>query len=263
MTKFTVLGASGVIGSRLTAHLSERGFSVFAPPRGDSAVFRDELGHVVYAVGVTADFRSKPFDTMAAHVGFLSDILQTSNFTTLTYLSSTRVYARASQGEEESVIPVSPQEPSDLYNVSKIAGEALCLVQARPGIRIARMSNVVGGTDRHDSANFVPSLRRDALKGRIVFNSALTSEKDYIHIDDVVDLLRRISTGGSSRIYNVASGIQTSHKQWADHFQRETGCDIEVAPDAPQLSFPPINNARIRNEFGFSPRPIFERIPAS
>lgn len=258
MKKFTVLGASGVIGSRLAQHLRTCGHSVFAPARGDESIFSSELGHVIYSIGITADFRSKPFETMAAHVGFLSDVLQYGNFISFTYLSSTRVYAKANLSVEESIIPISPLDPSDLYNISKIAGEALCLSQPRPSIRIARISNVVGGMDEADSKNFIPSIRREALAGKIIFNTALTSEKDYIHINDVVDILTQISIGGRDRVYNVASGIQTSHRQWADHFRRETGCAIEVAPNAPELSFPPINNARIRSEFGFSPRSIFQ-----
>lgn len=107
---------------------------------------------------------------------------------------------------------MQPQDPSDLYNLSKLMGESLCLTGGRTGVRVARLSNVVGGEDR-DSGNFVPSLVREARGGHIVLQTAPDSVKDYIHIDDVAELLPRIATQGRERLYNVASGLQTRHAQ--------------------------------------------------
>jgi nucleoside-diphosphate-sugar epimerase len=183
---WTVLGASGIIGRRLTAHLRSVGHIVDTPGRNDDNLYRRPLGHVIYAIGLTADFRQRPYDTVNSHVSVLAELLQQGNFESLLYLSSTRVYARAAGGSEDSPLPVLSQDPSDLYNLSKLMGESLCLQDARAGIRVARLSNVVGG-DNAESANFLPSLVREARSGRIVLQTAMDSVKDYIHIDDVVD----------------------------------------------------------------------------
>lgn len=258
---WTVLGATGVIGQHLTARLRAAGHTVDTPPRGDAGLCRRPLGHVIYAVGLTADFRQRPYDTVQAHVTLLSELLQRADFSSLLYLSSTRVYARAAIGREDADLTVQPQDPSDLYNLSKLMGESLCLNCGSPDVRVARLSNVVGGADG-DSANFVPSLVREARTGRIVLQTAPDSAKDYIHIEDVADLLPRIALHGRERLYNVASGVQTRHAQWVDQLAAQTGCQVEVAAGAPTVRFAEIDIARIRHEFGFTPRPVLSALPA-
>jgi nucleoside-diphosphate-sugar epimerase len=256
---WTVLGASGTIGRRLTAHLRSVGHIVDTPGRNDDNLYRRPLGHVIYAIGLTADFRQRPFDTVQAHVSVLAELLQHGDFESLLYLSSTRLYARAAKGCEDSPLTVLAQDPSDLYNLSKLMGESLCLQDARSGIRVARLSNVVGG-DNAESANFLASLLREARTGRIVLRTAADSAKDYIHIDDVVQLLPRIATCGRERIYNVASGIQITHSQWADLLAVHTGCTVRVAPGAKAVSFIPIDIGRIQTEFDFQPRPVLDAL---
>jgi nucleoside-diphosphate-sugar epimerase len=154
---------------------------------------------------------------------------------------------------------VLAQDPSDLYNLSKLMGESLCLQDARVGVRVVRLSNVVGGEDA-DSANFVPSLVREARSGRIVLQTAADSAKDYIHIDDVAELLPRIAATGRERLYNVASGAQTTHAQWTTQLSAQTGCAVEVAPGAPMVRFIPVDIGRIRAEFNYQPRPVLTTI---
>lgn len=252
---WTVLGSSGTIGRRLVARLRAAGQAVETPGRGDASLYQRPLGHVIYAIGLTADFRQRPYDTVQAHVSLLAELLQRADLESLLYLSSTRVYARAASGSEDATLPVLSQDPSDLYNLSKLMGESLCLQDQRTSVRVVRLSNVVGGDD-DDSANFVPSLMRDARSGRIVLQTAIDSIKDYIHIDDVAELLPRIAVSGRERLYNVASGTQTTHAQWVAQLVAQTGCDVEVVPGAPFVRFTPIDIGRIRAEFDFQPRSV-------
>ena len=139
-------------------------------------------------------------------------------------------------------------------------GESVCLHSGRANDRIARLSNVVGpyesGLD-----TFVSVLCREAAAGRIVLQTALKSAKDYIWIDDVVDLLFQISTTGRQQIYNVASGRQISHADWTSAISNVTGCSLEIVPDAPEVSSSPISIARIEHEFKFQSRPILDKVP--
>lgn len=235
--------------------LQSEGHKVYTPSRGDDDIYRRNLGHVIYAIGLTADFRQRPYDTVKAHVSMISELLQQGDFKSLLYLSSTRVYARAKDANEEDALTVLPQDASDLYNLSKLMGESLCLQDNRNGVRVARLSNVVGGDDA-ESENFVPSLMREALRGRIVLQTNPNSAKDYIHVDDVVELLPRIAIGGCERLYNVASGVQTTHAQWVTQIMSKYACAVEVAPAAATVSFVPIDISRIKIEFNFQPRPV-------
>ena len=256
---WTVLGSSGTIGRHLVMHLRAAGQTVGIPGRGDASLYRRPLGHVIYAIGLTADFRQRPYDTVQAHVSVLAELLQHGDFESLLYLSSTRVYGRATGGREDSPLSVLAHDPSDLYNLSKLMGESLCLQDARASVRVARLSNVVGGEDA-DSANFVPSLVREARSGRIVLQTAADSAKDYIHIDDVAELLPRIAAGGRERLYNVASGVQTTHAQWTAQLAFQTGCAVEVVPGAATVRFIPVDIGRIRAEFDFHPRPVLSAL---
>ncbi len=258
---WTVLGATGVIGRQLVARLRADGQAVDTPGRDDPGLCTRPLGQVIYAIGLTADFRSRPYDTVQAHVSLLAELLQKADFSSLLYLSSTRVYMHAASSREDAMLGVQAQDPSDLYNLSKLMGESLCLNGGRAGVRVVRLSNVVGGEDA-DTANFLPSLVREARGGRLLLQTAPDSAKDYIHIDDVAELLPRIASTGRQRLYNVASGIQTRHAQWTAHLQAQTGCRVDIAPGAPAAGFIPIDITRIREEFAFVPRSVFSALPA-
>lgn len=258
MTVFTVLGSSGYIGSHLVAHLREQGHVVMTPGRGDACVFSQPLGHVMYCVGLTADFRKRPFDTVGAHVGLLTDVLRRAQFDSLLYLSSTRVYMGAASTDEDAPLSVLPNDPSYLYNLSKLTGESLCHAAGHGGVRVARLSNVVGPGMDAGSGNLVAELLRQAKQGAMVLRSHPASVKDYIHIGDVVRWLPAIALNGQSATYNVASGIQTAHSQWLEWLAGRYGGSFEAQQDGPLQSFAPINVARLQAEFGVLARSIWE-----
>lgn len=258
--KYTVLGATGFIGRNLASALRCAGHEVFAPARDASTLFEQPLGHVLYCIGLTADFRSKPFETVRAHVSVLTDVLERADFESLVYLSSTRVYGRSAVATEQSLLAIDPADPSDLYNISKLAGESLCLSCNRPGVKIARLSNVIG--QDANSENFVFALIREALAGRIELMSDPGSAKDYILLDDVLAVLPLIAATGTARIYNVASGVNLRHQQIIERLVAITGCDLNIQADAPLLSFPPIDVTRIQSEFDFYPASVLDEIPS-
>lgn len=253
---FTVLGASGYIGSRLVAHLQAQGHTVWAPARGDAEVFTRPLGHVMYCVGLTADFRTRPFDTADAHVSLLAEVLRRAQFDSLLYLSSTRVYMGAASTHEDAPLSVLPGDPSYLYNLTKLTGESLCHASGRAGVRVARLSNVVGPGMDAASGNLVADLLRQAQGGHIVLRSDPQSAKDYVHVDDLLDWLPRIALTGRAATYNVASGRQTTHAQWLAWLQARTGCTVEVHAQAPLQVFPPINVQRLQGEWGVTTRAV-------
>lgn len=253
---FTVLGATGYIGSRLVAHLRAEGHTVWAPARGDAEVFARPLGHVMYCVGLTADFRTRPFDTVDAHVGLLAELLRRAQFDSLLYLSSTRVYMGAASTHEDAPLSVMPSDPSYLYNLTKLTGESLCHASGRTGVRVARLSNVVGPGMDAASGNLVADLLHQARGGHIVLRSDPQSAKDYVHVDDLLDWLPRIALAGRAATYNVASGRQTTHAQWLAWLQARMGCTVEVAAKAPLQQFPPMDVQRLQTEWGVAPRAV-------
>lgn len=255
MSHFTVLGATGTIGSKLARHLRSLGHQVDAPGREDTRLFTRQLGHAIYCIGVTADFRTRPLETVEAHVCLLRKLLAGAQFESLTYLSSTRVFG-SNPGDtvtEDTPLSVNSNDPSDLYNLSKLMGESLCLHGGRANARAVRLSNVVGGNEA-GSLNFIPALVAEARKGAITLRSDPDSAKDYIALEDVVEMLPRIALEGRHRLYTLASGTQTSHRQWVEAIAARFGARVAYTPGAPRFTFPPLSIARLAEEFGFAPR---------
>lgn len=270
MTQFTVFGGTGFIGRHLASALKSAGLPVTIPTRDTHLPTAMSMGHVIYCAGVTADFRTRPYDTMDAHVGYLGRVLEQSEFDSLLYLSSTRIYDGAERGVEESTFSVDPWSPNDLYNISKLAGEALCLNHANPRVRVARLSNVYGTgmySPRTGLQNFLTSIIQQAISERHVeLQTAPGSSKDYIHIGDVVRALAMIAIDGSDRIYNVASSVSVSHEQLLDRLAEITGCTWSTAADAPHVGFPAISTARLATTFSnagleWQPAHVLDRLP--
>ena len=253
---FTVLGANGFIGKSLAAWLHEQGHEVHTPERDltTAELIASVRGHVLYCIGLTADFRRRPWDTVDAHVCILREILAGAQFSSLTYLSSTRVYLGCKIGHEDAALTVQPNEPDQLYNLSKLLGESLCHAAhtvERP-VRVVRLSNVIGSDIA--SENFIYVLLREALsQGVIQLNTSLDSAKDYIALEDVTRMLEQVAIKGQSACYNLASGHQTTNLEIVQLISKLTGSTFSVDSNASQILLPPIDIHRLREEFDFKP----------
>jgi nucleoside-diphosphate-sugar epimerase len=249
---FTILGAGGFIGAALVAWLESHGRTVHAITRGSLQALlaaRRPAGHVIDCIGLTGDFRVRPLDTAEAHVGLVARCLADLQFTSFLLLSSTRVYSRAHTAQEDVAISLSSADPSDLYNLTKLAGEALCLACPRPEIRVARLSNVYGAG--MSAETFLGQVLQEGQNtGGVVFNQSAVSAKDYVNIAAVVRLLPDIAAMGRSRLYNVACGRNTSHGVIAGRLRQIAGWRTSFASDAPTVLQPPIDTTRLETEFG-------------
>ena len=257
---FTILGAGGFIGAALVTWLESQGRTVHAITRGSLQALlaaRRPAGHVIDCIGLTGDFRVRPLDTAEAHVGLVARCLANLQFSSFLLLSSTRVYARADTAQEDVAISLLSADPSDVFNLTKLAGEALCLACPRPEIRVARLSNVYGAS--MSAGTFLGQvLREGEATGGVVFHQSAASAKDYVNIAALVRLLPDIAVKGRSRLYNVASGRNTSHGIIAERLQQIAGWRTSFASGAPTVLFPQINTSRLAAEFG----PVSGDLPA-
>lgn len=253
---FTVLGAAGFVGSHLARFLRGRGHEVFTPSRNDGSVFSRPLGHAVYCIGMTANYRDNPHDTIEAHVGLLSRYLRDAQFESLLYLSSTRLYDGCT-GEcgEDRDLALNPGNPRHLFDLSKALGEAMCHASGNPQVRVARLSSVYA--DQLDTVNFLHGLIRTALRSKIVpLGSPANLARDYIHVDDVCSLLEAIALDGRRLVYNVASGENVSNENLARLIGDLTGARIECGPADASLASPRIRIDAIEADFGISPQSL-------
>ncbi len=248
----TVFGANGFVGRALVQHLEKQGYAVRAVTRGDSSWQDTDLGHAFYTIGLTADFRSRPFETIDAHVSLLTRILRGARFRSFVYLSSTRVYATTATTDETTAVPVSSANPDHLYNISKLMGESACLGSGLANVRVARLSNVFGRDLA--SENFLTSILREAVtEGRVSLRTSLASEKDYVWVEDVVRALEAIAVRGVDPITNVAFGRNITHGEIMDALNASMGVEIRLAPGSPTVAFPAIATGNL-DKLGVGPR---------
>jgi nucleoside-diphosphate-sugar epimerase len=247
----TVLGAGGWIGAALVQELQRQGRPVLPVKRSglqDWLAGSEPLGPVIYAIGLTADFRQRPHATAEAHVGLLSQVLQRQGLQQLLVLSSTRVYSRSADTRETALVPCLSSDPSDLYNLSKLLGEALVLQDPRPGLKVVRLSNVVGSGQ--PASTFVGALLAEArTQGMVTIQQPAETAKDYVALADVVRLLPLIAAQGQQRLYNLGSGRNTSHAEVAAWLQQQGVAVCFAAQAARGLSFPPLVIERLAAEF--------------
>lgn len=255
----TLVGGNGFVGQHLSQHLRNMGWRCDEIAREDKVIPPHACGHVFYCAGLTADFRERPFDTVEAHVSYLGQWLKDGHFDSLTYLSSTRVYANATSTSEETDLSVNPNTSGDLYNLSKLMGESLCLQSGRP-VHVIRLSNVYG--DAMPEQNFLAEILGSAVRtNRVVFRSTPDSEKDYISVQEVVDALSRIALKSDYGIVNLASGKNTSNQMIAEGL-RKAGVHCSFELDATTIIFPRIDTKKLDVNFGSRTSDLVQDLPS-
>lgn len=259
MTRYTVIGAGGFIGSRLVASLRQRGEDVYAPGRGESDLFNRDLGRVFYCAGLTGDFMVRPFDTVEAHVGLLTQVLRDARFERLIYLSSTRLYDSlgARGGHESDVLEFDVSAPRNVYDLSKALGENLCLARSEGRAAVARLANVFDWSDA--AGGFLSDLLKRARREReITLASSPQSGRDYIHADDVIAGLLAMDAQDAPGIVNLARGEAVSNAEIAEVFA-SAGWTLTLTGEQAPPHGPVCDVSRL-HALGVSPRDAREVI---
>lgn len=257
--RYTVVGCNGFLGSALVNFLRALQHDVICIDRNYEDHKKHNLGNVIFAAGVTTDFRDRVFETANSHISVVNKMLHEAEFESFLYLSSTRFYKNANSTEEESSIQLCSHDPDQLYDITKIAGEAICFSYNDSRVRVARLSNIVSAN--FASNNFLDQIVKQALAHNCIeLQSPLNATKDYLLLSDAVWLLQRISENGASRCYNVASGVNISNKTLLHTIQEITAAKVITKGKNISVSDLCINIERVKKEFGFRPKNVLTEL---
>lgn len=258
----TVVGGRGFIGQVLVEHLHTLGWNVWIPEREhDWPESERDLGHIFYCAGLTADYLQHPERTLEAHVSLLARVLQSTNFTSLVYLSSTRLYDGLPAGtaaRETALLPVAPHIPRHIYDLTKLTGESMCHVFGQGKARVARLSCVYDTTPL--AQGFLPdmlSLVQSTEPGdTFTLPSSPHFSRDYIHVNDVVRGLMDIAQGAQHVVYNLASGINLTNAALATLIEHHSGRKVRFAYENTSVQPSPVSIDRLTQEWGWRPRSV-------
>ncbi|MBF0676236.1 NAD(P)-dependent oxidoreductase [Pseudomonas sp.] len=259
--RFTILGAGGFIGANLNESLQRQGYEVQAPHRHTEGWLNEDLGNVFYCIGLTNDYHLRPFDTVEAHVTLLAKLLQRGRFERLVYLSSTRLYDSSPHTEvdETADLLLNSGNARHLYDFSKALGENLCLTRSAGRASVARLSCVYSDT-LHEGGFLAQLLPKAASGESFSIDSSPAYARDYVHVEDVVGLLKNIVLKGEGGIYNVASGVNTTNAELLNGLQQYAGVRVTCSHRG-ELHVPVVSINKAHHEFDYRPRQLIDRLP--
>ncbi|MBV4431787.1 UDP-glucose 4-epimerase GalE [Clostridium tyrobutyricum] len=205
-------------------------------------------------VGESVENPLKYFDN---NIGSTISLLQSMNKHNIKYIvfSSTA----ATYGEPENV-PIQEQDktfPTNPYGESKLAVEKILKwCDNAYGIKYTalRYFNACGahingkiGEDHNPESHLIPIILQAAMGKRdkiMVFGDDYNTEdgscvRDYVHVSDLASAhllaLKRLQSGGESKIYNLGNGKGFSVKEVVEVAKKVTGINIksEIADRRP------------------------------
>ncbi len=131
------------------------------------------------------------------------------------YFSSISVYGETVTNDE--ITESTPVDPSSFYGVTKFAGEKVLQVTAQKTgfpLLILRCCKVYG-PGNSDTISYGPDQFINTIlkKNRLALFGNGEEKRDYLFIQDLMDIIRQLALGETTGIINLASGKSLSFKE--------------------------------------------------
>ncbi len=219
-----ITGTDGFIGGQLMRQAVSDGRMVSPMPEPVDCLFNSEDGVFVH-LGADAGIPQSLRDPLTT---FDRNIRSTGVYLQRAVESNLRYFLFASSAAAAVYPAPNP------YAASKQAGEAMCLAYMSSfGLAslCMRFSNVYGpGSD--DKTSVVAAMCRDALTtGSITIYGDGTTERDFIHVSDVVNTILYLADRSAEEpiigIVNVCTGYRSTINDLAEIIRFETGARLE------------------------------------
>ena len=257
--KILILGSRGFIGSALATHLEHLGHKISCTDPSELLNLSETFDVLIYAIGMTANFRKNFNRTVDAHINILVDVIRWNRFHHLVYLSSTRLYSNNLTSQECTDVRISVLNRENFYNASKILGEMYSLHECNQPVSVLRLSNVIGNDFR--SENFLTSAVREAkYTGSLELRSGKNVEKDFILLEDVLEVVTRVIYRPVGGVLNVASGKNLNLYEISKIVSSVTGANLSYHEEDAAIGFPSIDITKLTEIYNFHPQNVESKI---
>jgi UDP-glucose 4-epimerase len=235
--KVLITGGGGFIGSHLADRLLESGHEVlvidnYATGRRDNLVEHEGLTvvedtiadapaverafesfaptHVVHAAAAYKDPQAWAEDSLTNTLGTANVVQATkaAGLDRLVYFQTALCYG--TQPEEQPVSLGHPVRPDSSYAISKTAGEQY-IELGLPDYVSFRLANAYGP---RNISGPLPTFYQRLTAGKPCF--VMDTRRDFIYVDDLIDVVMRALDGQGSGKYHVSSGSDFSIKELFD-----------------------------------------------
>ena len=253
--KYTIFGHTGFLGQNIVGYLKKNNLNFFLPQK-NRFIFSKNLNNIIYCIGVDNVF-DDPLDSIEANLKILSKIITKNKFESLLFVSTTRLYLNSNKTSENDLININPNLKNYFFNSLKLAAENFCLSQKNKKVKVVRMSNLYGN---HFSKQkyLLPTLLRNSVNKKIIdIYINKKSKKNYLNVDDAIDVIFKVINKGKYRLYNIASDKLYTLDFIAKNIQKITKCKIRYKNQKFRYDEPKINIKIIKKEFNFRPKNDF------
>lgn len=233
MSKIFVSGSRGFIGSHLLPRLLKAGHEV-DEYNTDSNIKRfldKEYDCVIHLAGITEyhEINNNPDGFREKTINLLQKVMQikTKKFI---FPSSGKVYG----GNTGLIEEIPPTPTTDLGKV-KLACENI--VGCRKGENfILRLFNVYG--EGQKDSFVIPTIINQIKTGTVVKLGDIKSGRDYIYIEDVINLLLKVvnteRTEGNY-VYNVATGDSVTVREITEYIAETLKKQVEIVVEKDKI----------------------------
>jgi GDP-L-fucose synthase len=258
-----VAGAGGMVGSAITRHLRDKGYTDVLTPRRSELDLRDGNAvnsylssnnpqHVIVAAAKVGGIHANntyPADFIYDNLMMEANLIHGSHVVgvdKLLFLGSTCIYPKlAPQPLKEEYLLTGPLEPTnEWYAVAKIGGIKLCQAyRQQHGDRFicAMPTNLYGPEDNFDRENshVLPALMRKIHEAKAAGKRSVSvwgsgkPQREFLHVDDCAQAcVFLLENYDEEEIINIGVGSDITILQLVELLQSAIGYEGEFEFDA-------------------------------